>query len=432
MRLNNTLYLFTEQFPFGLNSEKAFLSNEIKYLKNKFENIIIIPRVINHEQTTIGEFQIDITLSQKLNSKNKILLIIASLSSSYLYKELISKNIIFWNFDRLKKLIYFTARTHQVNNWVKKKIKNNSKENCIFYTYWTNDITLGLVKPAKDNEIKLFSRAHGHDLYEDFYDYLPCYKRIVSGVHKLFPVSKIGYNYLINKYPKHKNKITLSYLGVKVAPVSCSYSKDDHIRIVSCSYIIPLKRINLIISGIQEFIKLYDKKIIWTHFGDGELYDDIKNQAKKVNDERFKYVLKGFIDNNDLLKYYQLNPVDLFITTSESEGVPISLLEAQAHGIPVIGTNVGGIPEIINEKVGILLSTNPKTVEIADAINYISSDKDRFDRMKKNSFSNWEENFNADKNFDFFTTELLSLFKENFYDKKTDHKKINSGDHSIN
>jgi glycosyltransferase involved in cell wall biosynthesis len=406
MRLNNTLYLFTEQFPFGLNSEKAFLSNEIKYLKNKFENIIIIPRVINHEQTTIGEFQIDITLSQKLNSKNKILLIIASLSSSYLYKELISKNIIFWNFDRLKKLIYFTARTHQVNNWVKKEITKKSIKNLLFYTYWANDITLGLVKTAKNCEIKLNSRAHGHDLYEDFYDYLPCYKYIVSGVNKLFPVSEIGYNYLINKYPEYKSSIFLSYLGVKKAPSYSAYSQDGIIRIVSCSYMIPLKRIDLIINGLTEFIKQYDREVIWTHFGEGELYSDINNQAKQILDVRFKYILKGFVDNNVLLKYYQENPVDLFITTSESEGVPISLLEAQTYGIPVIGTNIGGIPEIINNEVGVLLSSTPSSIEIATAINNIVSATDRHKQIRTNSVSNWANHFDESINYPEFASNI--------------------------
>jgi glycosyltransferase involved in cell wall biosynthesis len=169
---------------------------------------------------------------------------------------------------------------------------------------------------------------------------------------------------------------------------------------------IPLKRIDLIINGLTEFIKQYDREVIWTHFGEGELYSDINNQAKQILDVRFKYILKGFVDNNVLLKYYQENPVDLFITTSESEGVPISLLEAQTYGIPVIGTNIGGIPEIINNEVGVLLSSTPSSIEIATAINNIVSATDRHKQIRTNSVSNWANHFDESINYPEFASNI--------------------------
>ncbi len=56
------------------------------------------------------------------------------------------------------------------------------------------------------------------------------------------------------------------------------------------------------------------------------------------------------------LIYEALNLMDIFVLPSEWEGFPVSILEAMAWGIPVIATNVGGVPEIVeHEKTGFLI-----------------------------------------------------------------------------
>jgi len=72
---------------------------------------------------------------------------------------------------------------------------------------------------------------------------------------------------------------------------------------------------------------------------------------------------------------------DIFITTSFSDGTPVSLLEAMASGLPCIATSVGGIPEWIeNGKNGILIP--PRSPEaVADAILQLSKDPDFRSRL---------------------------------------------------
>ncbi|NCO54621.1 MAG: glycosyltransferase, partial [Bacteroidetes bacterium] len=62
--------------------------------------------------------------------------------------------------------------------------------------------------------------------------------------------------------------------------------------------------------------------------------------------------------------------VDLFINVSESEGIPVSIMEALSAGIPVIATNVGGTNEIVNNDVGFLID---KEFEINTAVNIINN-----------------------------------------------------------
>ena len=72
-----------------------------------------------------------------------------------------------------------------------------------------------------------------------------------------------GKNYLQNKFPRYKSKIKTSFLGTKGYGVE-QYKKGKVLRIVSCSNVVPVKRLDLI---IKTLMNLKDVDIEWTHFG---------------------------------------------------------------------------------------------------------------------------------------------------------------------
>jgi len=98
-----------------------------------------------------------------------------------------------------------------------------------------------------------------------------------------------------------------------------------------------------------------------TIIGSGPLKDDLK---KCANQNGINVRFPGIIPNNKLPEI--LNQHELFILPSLYEGMPKALLEAMACGLPVIGTNVYGIREVIrHEKNGILCGTNPESIREA-------------------------------------------------------------------
>src|SRR5699024_5480479 len=119
--------------------------------------------------------------------------------------------------------------------------------------------------------------------------------------------------------------------------------KKDTIQLVSCSSIISVKRLDLII----EILSKINLDIKWTHIGDGALGANIRALAKRKL-RKIDYEFLGYIDNNDILKVYEKLDVDYFINMSDSEGLPVSMMEAMSLGIPVIARNVGGISEIVD------------------------------------------------------------------------------------
>ncbi|NJO90460.1 MAG: glycosyltransferase [Chloroflexia bacterium] len=408
--------MFTNTFPFGKNSEKSFLSNELPFLNNKFDSVTIIPIELNSLDNAAENIMTEMSLAIELKRTVRRRLVFLALTSFIFYNELLSKRIWFWNKFRLKRLIYLAGKTVVVKRWFLQhyfEYYSNDKP-IILYTYWCSFVTAALCDLlTQKKNIKIVTRVHGYDLYEERYNgYIPFQKKIVKSTDKVFSVSSAGRIYLINKYPDFKHKVIVSYLGVRKAISLSKHSIDGILRIVSCSNLVKLKRVDLIIEGIKSYCIKYNQKAIWTHFGDGELSDEIQCLAKQSKSKLFNYSFKGFVSNDKLLKYYQDNPVDIFINTSETEGLPVSIQEAQSFAIPVIGTDVGGLSEIVNGKVGVLLSENPKPIEIADAINSIICQKEKFINMKQNSQLNWADKFDSTKNYNVFIKELESLIEK--------------------
>ncbi len=71
-----------------------------------------------------------------------------------------------------------------------------------------------------------------------------------------------------------------------------------------------------------------------------------------------------------------LNWADVFILPSRNEGLPISILEAMSYGMPIISTPVGGIPEVVDDKNGILVAPGNKD-EIAQAMLFFARNPQR-------------------------------------------------------
>jgi len=243
-------------------------------------------------------------------------------------------------------------------------------------------------------------------LYEERHAYskIPFRSFVIQQAGHIYPVSQSGFNYLTQKYPGAKLKSTVFRMGVYdhgLSPVPSPYQK---IRIVSCSNLIPLKRVHLIAGAL---VKL-DLELQWVHFGDGrELQKiiSILNDSKKI-----EFIHKGHVKNAELMDFYKNNPVNLFVHLSESEGgVPVSIQEAVSFGIPVVATDAGGIYEIINQKTGFLLKPNPTIQEIHSAIELANLQLAANAEFRTKVRNYWENNFNAETNFTKFANHLKNV-----------------------
>ena len=91
---------------------------------------------------------------------------------------------------------------------------------------------------------------------------------------------------------------------------------------------------------------------------------------------------------------------DRFITTSSTEGLPVSVQESFAMGIPAIGTDVGGMAELIsNRETGYLLPADFDLFEAAHCIeSYGKLSAAEKKSMAENALNKWKKHFSAEKN----------------------------------
>ena len=72
---------------------------------------------------------------------------------------------------------------------------------------------------------------------------------------------------------------------------------------------------------------------------------------------------------------------DVFLLTSISEGIPLTLIEAMAAALPVVSTNVGGVPEVVEHGATGLLAAPADDGMLADHILYLSTHRNLGDEM---------------------------------------------------
>jgi glycosyltransferase involved in cell wall biosynthesis len=203
----------------------------------------------------------------------------------------------------------------------------------------------------------------------------------------------------------------MARLGV-VDPGFLNIQPDkESLSIVSCSFVKDVKRIELIIDAIDYILNTHPLvKIKWTHIGDGELYDEIRNYAVKKLNTRANVVFTGYLTESEIMNLYKNESFDVFINVSSSEGLPVTLMEASSVGLPLIATDVGGSKEIVNFENGILIHADSSVETIASSLLRFQ-DKNWASELRKKSKLYWNEKFNAEINHNIFVMKLVNILE---------------------
>lgn len=194
-------------------------------------------------------------------------------------------------------------------------------------------------------------------------------------------------------------------LGIAAASRSCQASDDGTFRVVTCSYVVPVKRLDRLVDALASC----RTKIEWTHIGGGESLAALEESACRLPPE-IRLHFAGTLPNREVLARYAAGPVDLFVNVSASEGLPVSIAEAMMHGIPALATDVGGTSELVDESTGWLLPSSPDAASIARAIDEIASLPADRRAMKRTAASERARSiFDAERNYARFATGLRAF-----------------------
>lgn len=276
----------------------------------------------------------------------------------------------------------------------------------VFYSYWHDYKAMALALMLKENpEFKCFARAHGWDVFAERQNpsYLPFKRFIIENLSHTISISEAGKkafeDYLAQDLG---NKVTVSRLGKFNHRKPVFEKNNDEFVICSCSNLIPVKRVDKIIDLLAG---LQTQRITWIHFGDGPLRNQLEERAKTLL-SHISFEFKGMVSNEKILDFYAERYVDLFINLSDSEGIPVSIMEALSAGIPVLATNVGGTGECVNSENGFLVEKNTSIENIIPLIDgFFCMDQDTVASKRTIAYEFWKNNYEASKNF----TEFLNV-----------------------
>jgi colanic acid/amylovoran biosynthesis glycosyltransferase len=414
--------LVTASYPYDVALEDTFLKEEVEIMSNMFSDVYILPR---NNQGSISNLppliRINNELAVRLMSLNKLSLwnawfFLSNVFFSYdIYHEIFTKGLFPRQIKNIKWLVKYQLKRKLVARYISDWININGfhKEKIIFYTFWLDDATHGIcdaIAPFHQN-MKVVSRAHGFDIYEERTTppYWPLRPFWFDKMDAIYTDSNLGRNYLITKYPQHKDKFHISLMGVSDSGFISSASSDDILRIVSCSMLRKLKRIDLIITSLKRLSIIYPEILVeWTHFGNDTPELRISDLMRLIDSLGFGKNIKinfpGYDSQRKLYDFYRSSPIDCFITVSESEGTPVSILEAINCGIPIIATAVGGIVDLVSEENGVLLPQNPTEDQILESINklYLIRNSEQINSMKRASKERWSSQYNSSVNYNEF------------------------------
>lgn len=399
------LILFTNHFPIKNTVKESWLVSEMAVTYDCYNKIIIVP--FNSETDYID-----------LPKNCEVLNISKSTGVKLSFSEIVSVlRIVFSDFFRLQKNFLF-YRLFRYNFALIKKYYKDAKfvyektkekldpsRKTVLYAYWADNLaTCASIIKSFDPKYKIATRGHGFEIFEEQtkYGVILFRKFQLKYVDKIFADSKKGYERLLQRNPDHAKQLNYSYVGTNENGVS-PFNTGENV-IVSCAFIRRLKGVEF----IPEVLMHVKSKVKWIHIGGGELMNEIEQKCKSLP-SNVNVTLLGSLNAEQVIEFYKSHNISLFLSLSEREGLPVTLMEAISFGIPIAATDVGGCKEIINENTGFLIPEKFDQKKLANELDEFFKSEKNTETFRKKVKQYWKENFYSENNYKKFARQLQEL-----------------------
>lgn len=220
-------------------------------------------------------------------------------------------------------------------------------------------------------------------------------------VDKILVVSQKSKKIRLEREQYSEKKLDILYNSMNVNSFFLNQNingKGVKIKIGIAGRLIKLKQMNV---AIETVIKLNKrgKAVVLEIAGTGPEMENLKQLVKENQAEEF-INFRGFVE--DMAGFFQ--SIDCFILCSTTEDMPLTIIEAFAAGLPVIAPNIGGIPELFNNTIGLLVN------DFDEDLDKIESFLDQVDLESAKKINNQfaKENFDIDIHI----SKLVSIYGE--------------------
>ena len=157
--------------------------------------------------------------------------------------------------------------------------------------------------------------------------------------------------------------------------------KQDEKIVLFVGTLRPVKGLKYLIQAMGIITK-QDAGVKLLLIGDGEEREYLENLAKQL-DLKEEVIFAGKVPNEEVPQYTAAS--DLFVLPSLSEGFPVTVLEAMASGLPIVTTNVKGLPEIVKEGENGFLVEPRNPEQIAEKVLLLLGNDELRERISENN-----------------------------------------------
>ncbi|OKL50887.1 glycosyltransferase [Buchananella hordeovulneris] len=414
----HALIVFTDHYPYEVGDE--FFEQEIAALAANFDKVLVVP-VLQRQGARLTR-ALPVNVSSRLAPRSRSAdwrrhALKWTLPVLWRHRDMVES----WPWRGLWRWIIdmrFATTALELERRLRRVISPAEFakfDTVTFYSYWfyTGAAIGALWKKGRFAHLRpaLYARAHAYDVDEadTQHGYLPARPFLLENCDEVWPISQYAAAQLERHCPAQADKLRIRRLGVpflKTRPRRLTAP----LQIVSCSHMAAYKRVDLLVDAVAE-LGARGRAAAWTHVGEFVPERLAKMRAYAERTIRgVKWQMLGRLDNAQVHDLYANTDFAVFVNTSSSEGVPVSIMEAFAAGLPVVATDAGGTREIVHDGVnGFLVPVAATPGQIADALERVAGlTQEEYAAMSAAARETWRTLANAEAQYQDVADSLLA------------------------
>ncbi len=279
----------------------------------------------------------------------------------------------------------------------------------LLHAHFATESTALAQQLAREHAIPFTFTSHGYDIYRkppaDF-----AARAAAAGA--VITVSEANAAYIAQTFGVNRSHIRVIPCGVDTTRFypNGAVPHTGPPVILAVARLVAVKNLSLLLKGCA-LLRNQDLNFRCVIVGEGE-------GACRADLERLRSELglqdlvemPGVADQDTVRKLWQTATVG--VLTSTSEGMPVSLMEAAACGVPVVATAVGGVPELVLDGVTGLLAPSGNPEVLARALQWVLLDPDLRTRMSLAARRRAEQHFSVARQVDQLTAVWSDILRE--------------------
>ena len=258
------------------------------------------------------------------------------------------------------------------------QVRQSGLRSHIHLSFWGRSPEFLVALKNMNPEDVVGTRLHSFDLYFSLATKFQLSTRLkaLNALDFVAPISAHGESHLKSQGVTTLSRV--SYLGCRAnefvstqGEIARGHKSIECVKVATIAKVAPVKRLDFTI----DVLNALERRVQWHHYGrfsieekDSAHVSSVKAKVRDCKSKRTVLEMKGEVSNEHLRQALVDEKYDFVVLLSESEGVPVSLMEALAADIRIVVTDTNGCSELVQNEIGCLIPVQATVEECAKRI----------------------------------------------------------------